>query len=75
MGTYFAMITHRTYEQLKPVCDNVSARGQKYYHEVCANYLLYSAISSILSLERAHSLTSLKAPVTSYVLSNDSLIL
>ena len=23
--------------------------GQKYYHEVCANYLLYSAISSIVS--------------------------
>ena len=24
-GTYFAMITYRTYEQLTPVCDNVSA--------------------------------------------------
>ena len=23
--------------------------GQKYYHEVCANYLLYSAISSSVS--------------------------
>ena len=23
--------------------------GQKYYHEVCANYLSYSAISSIVS--------------------------
>ena len=36
MGTYFAMIKHRTFEQ-------------KYYHEVCANYLSHSAILSIVS--------------------------
>ena len=29
MDTYFAMITHRAYEQLTPVCDNVSARGSE----------------------------------------------
>ena len=25
-GTYFAMITYRTYEQLKPFCDDVSVK-------------------------------------------------
>ena len=38
------MITYRSYGQLTPVCDN-----EENYHEVCHNYLSYSAISAIVS--------------------------
>ena len=41
------MITYRTYENLTPVCDNVSACRSENYHEVCANCLSHSSISPI----------------------------
>ena len=53
------MITYRTNEQLTPV-----HAGQKNYHEVCANYLLHSAISSIDSGKG--SLTG-RAPTLRYI--------
>ena len=49
MGTYFAMITDRTYEQLTPVCDNVSAWGSEILsRSVCQLFIVFCNIVNCL---------------------------
>ena len=52
MGTYFAMITHRTYEQLTPVCDNVCT-GVRNIITKCVPIIYRILQYGELSLEKA----------------------
>ena len=48
-GKCFAMITHRTYEQLTSVCDNVSARGSEILsRSVCQLFIAFCNIVNCL---------------------------
>ena len=49
MGTYFAMITYRTYEQLTPVCDIVSAKHlEKLSRRVSQLIIIFGNIGNCL---------------------------